>query len=259
MDEPALRVLRAGLPQPHRHGRTAVVLVALMLVSLMPPVSGDVTVARDDFGVLDAFADTLADRAAEGESLVALQGAQSSFALLDASKRSVQPGDALADAENVLEQVELRDTTPFEEDHPRPYEFLTDVATHPDAWPYNLWETLFSIDNLGLDNLLGFGINTYAVYVNFSSRNNGPSYESWDSGTFTGELLVGTDLVLFENYIDIDGDGTDDLSVALTLEGLTTLGEGFGIETSDNPIPGCLLYTSPSPRDATLSRMPSSA
>ena len=238
MDEPALRVLRAGLPQPHRHGRTAVVLVALMLVSLMPPVSGDVTVARDDFGVLDAFADTLADRAAEGESLVALQGAQSSFALLDASKRSVQPGDALADAENVLDQVELRDTTPFEEDHPRPYEFLTDVATHPDAWPYNLWETLFSIDNLGLDNLLGFGINTYAVYVNFSSRNNGPSYESWDSGTFTGELLVGTDLVLFENYIDIDGDGTDDLSVALTLEGLTTLGEGFGVETSDNPIPG---------------------
>ena len=238
MDEPALRLLRAGLRQPNRRGRTAVMLVLVMMVSLMPPVSGDVTVARDDFGVLDAFADTLADRAAEGESLVALQGAQSSFALLDASKRTVQSGDALADAENVLNQVELRDTAPFEEDHPRPYEFLTDVATHPDAWPYNLWETLFSIENLGLDNLLGIGINTYAVYVNFSSRNNGPSYEAWDQGTFTGELLVGTDLVLFENYIDIDGDGTDDLSVALTLEGLTTLGEGFGIETGNNPIPG---------------------
>ena len=238
MDEPALRLLRAGLRQPNRRGRTAVMLVAVMMLSLMPPVSGDVTVARDDFGVLDAFASTLADRAAEGESLVALQGAQSSFALLDASKRSVQSGDALADAENVLNQVELRDTSPFEEDHPRPYEFLTDVATHPDAWPYNLWETLFSIENLGLDNLLGIGINTYAVYVNFSSRNNGPSYEAWDQGTFTGEILVGTDLVLFENYIDIDGDGTDDLSVGLTLEGLTTLGEGFGIETSDNPIPG---------------------
>ena len=238
MDEPALRLLRAGLRQPNRRGRTAVMLVLVMMVSLMPPVSGDVTVARDDFGVLDAFADTLADRAAEGESLVALQGAQSSFALLDASKRTVQSGDALADAENVLNQVELRDTAPFEEDHPRPYEFLTDVATHPDAWPYNLWETLFSIENLGLDNLLGIGINTYAVYVNFSSRNNGPAYEAWDQGTFTGELLVGTDLVLFENYIDIDGDGTDDLSVALTLEGLTTLGEGFGIETGNNPIPG---------------------
>ena len=238
MDEPALRLLRVGLPQPNRRGRMAVLLVGIMLFSMMPPVSGDVTVARDDFGVLDAFASTLEDRAAEGESLVAIQGAQSAFALVDASKRPVQTGDALADAENVLNQVELRDTSPFEEDHPRPYEFLTDVATHPDAWPYNLWQTLFSVENLGLDNLLGIGINTYAVYVNFSSRNNGPSYEAWDQGTFTGELLVGTDLVLFENYIDIDGDGSDDLSVGLTLEGLTTLGEGFGIETGSNPIPG---------------------
>ena len=44
--------------------------------------------------------------------------------------------------------------------------------------------------------------------------------------------------MLFENYIDIDGDGSDDLSVALTLEGLTTLGEGFGIETGSTPVPG---------------------
>ncbi len=238
MEEPALRLLRVGLPQPNRRGRMAVLLVGLMMFSMMPPVSGDVTVARDDFGVLDAFAATLKDRADESESLVAVQGAQSAFALVDASKRPVQSGDALADAEDVLNQVELRDTSPFEEDHPRPYEFLTDVATHPDAWPYNLWQTLFSIENIGLDNLLGIGINTYAVYVNFSSRNNGPSYEAWDQGTFTGELLVGTDLVLFENYIDIDGDGSDDLSVALTLEGLTTLGEGFGIETGSNPVPG---------------------
>ncbi|MED6319650.1 MAG: hypothetical protein VX451_06110, partial [Candidatus Thermoplasmatota archaeon] len=238
MDEPSLRLLRVGLPQPNPRGRTAILLVAVMLLSMMQPVSGNVTVARDDFDVLDAFAATLEDRAAESESLVAIQGAQSAFALVDASKRPVQSGDALADSENALNQVELRDTSPFEEDHPRPYEFLTDVATHPDAWPYNLWQTLFSVENLGLDNILGIGINTYAVYVNFSSRNNGPSYEAWDQGTFTGELFVGTDLVLFENYIDVDGDGTDDLSVALTLEGLTTLGEGFGIETSDNPIPG---------------------
>ena len=212
-------------------------LVSVMLVSLMQPVSGNVAVAQDDFGVLDAFADTLADRAQEGESLVALQGAQSSFALLDASKREVRSGDALADAEGFLDQVELRDTSPMEVDHPRPYEFLTDVATHPDAWPYNLWETLFSVENLGLDNLLGVGINTYAIYVNFSSRNNGPSYEAWDSGTFTGELFVGTDFVLFENFVDIDGDGTDDISVALTLEGLTTQGEGWGIELGGGLIP----------------------
>ena len=217
MDEPALRVVRAGLPQSNNGKGLAFLLVSVMLFSLVQPVSADISVARDDFGVLEALAETLADRANTGEEVVAIQGSQSSFALLDASKRPIQSGDALADAENYLDQVELRDTSPMEEDHPRPYDFLTDVATHPDAWPYNLWETLFSVDALGLDNLLGFGINTYAVYVNFSSRNNGPSYEAWDSGTFTGELFVGTDFVLFENYIDIDGDGTDDLSVALTI------------------------------------------
>ena len=237
MDEPALRVVRAGLPQSHNGKGLAFLLVSVMLFSLMQPVSADISVARDDFGVLDALAETLADRANTGEEVVAIQGSQSSFALLDASKRPVQSGDALADAENYLDQVELRDTSPMEEDHPRPYEFLTDVATHPDAWPYNLWETLFSVDALGLDNLLGFGINTYAVYVNFSSRNNGPSYEAWDSGTFTGELFVGSDFVLFENFIDIDGDGTDDLSVGLTVEGLTTFGDGWGVEFGGGIIP----------------------
>ncbi|MEK9651006.1 MAG: hypothetical protein VW102_02285 [Poseidonia sp.] len=237
MDGSALRVVKAGLPQPRRRGRLAVMLVSVMLLSIMQPVSGNVAVARDDFGVLDALADTLADRAAESESLVALQGAQSSFALVEASKREVKAGDALADAESYLDQVELRDTSPLEVDHPRPYEFLIDVSTHPEAWPYNLWQTLFSVENLGLDNLLGIGINTYAIYVNFSSRNNGPAYEAWESGTFTGELLVGTNLVLFENYIDIDGDGADDLSVALTLEGLTTQGEGWGIELGGGLIP----------------------
>ena len=174
MDEPALRVVRPGLAQPKPRAKLAILLVSVMLLSLMQPVSGNVAVARDDFGVLEAFAATLADRAAESESLVAIQGAESSFALVDASKREVRAGDALADSESTLEQVELRDTSPLELDHPRPYEFLIDVSTHPDAWPYNLWETLFSVESLGLDNLLGIGINTYAIYVNFSSRNNGP-------------------------------------------------------------------------------------
>ena len=41
---------------------------------------------------------------------------------------------------------------------------------------------------------------------------------------------------------------------------LALLGEnGAGKSTLMNIVYGCLLYTSPSPRDATLSRMPSSA
>ena len=35
--------------------------------------------------------------------------------------------------------------------------------------------------------------------------------------------------------------------------------EGTVTNQTNTPISGCLLYTSPSPRDATLSRMPSSA
>ena len=195
MGKDAMRVVRRGLTPQQPQRTLPVVLVCIMLAALMQPASADLSVSRDDFGVLDELATTLEDRADAGEALVALQGAESSFAMLDAAKRSVTTGDALADAEGYLDNVELRDTTPMEEEHPRPYVFLTDVATHPDAWPYNLWETLFSVESLGLDNLLGFGINTYAVYVNFTARNNGPSYEAWDSGTFTGELLVGTDLV----------------------------------------------------------------
>lgn len=237
MGQDAVRVVRRGLAPQRQQRILPLFLVCIMLAALLQPASADLSVSRDDFGVLDELATTLEERADSDEALVALQGAESSFALLDAAKRPVTTGDALADAEGYLDNVELRDTTPMEENHPRPYIFLTDVATHPDAWPYNLWETLFSVDALGLDNLLGFGINTYAVYVNFTARNNGPSYEAWDSGTFTGELLVGTDLVLFENYIDIDGDNTDDISVALTIEGITTQGEGWGIETGDGIIP----------------------
>ena len=47
----------------------------------------------------------------------------------------------------------------------------------------------------------------------------------------------------------------------LTTLGGDTLGAGeeFQFLDADEAIPDCLLYTSPSPRDATLSRMPSSA
>ena len=38
-----------------------------------------------------------------------------------------------------------------------------------------------------------------------------------------------------------------------------TVSPPFGLDGSEMSVKGCLLYTSPSPRDATLSRMPSSA
>ena len=59
-------------------------------------------------------------------------------------------------------------------------------------------------------------------------------------------VRVITEAQLLANASDIEGD-------ALTVTGLT-INTGNGT-LNDN----CLLYTSPSPRDATLSRMPSSA
>ena len=111
-----------------------------------------------------------------------------------------------------------------------------DTSTQPEGWPNNLVQTLFSLESWDITDPLAVGINTYALYINFSSRNNGPQYEAWEYGTFTGELFVGTDLVLFENYIDIDGDSVDDVSISLTVLGLLTLNEGFGFEPPLNPL-----------------------
>lgn len=237
MDERKPRLLVKGLTKKSDHRGLSIFLVCLFLAAIAHPASADLSVKRDDFGVLDALAETLEKRKNSGESVVAVNGATQALALVDSNARIVQSGDAIVDAQEFLNGMELRQTTPLVEQHPRPYQFLLDSSTQPDGLPANLWQTLFSVENFGISNLLGFGLNTYVVYMNFSSRNNGPTYEAWDYGTFTGELLVGTDLVLFENYIDVDGDTVDDVSVALTLNGLSTFGEGWGVEFSDGIVP----------------------
>ncbi|MEJ6563413.1 MAG: hypothetical protein QNL85_06890 [Euryarchaeota archaeon] len=237
MDEVAVRVVRAGLPQKRDPRRMALFLVVLMFASIATPAEADLSVSRDDFGVLDALEDTLNSRTQSGEDEIATQEALEALNAVDLNARPMGENDALSEASAYLDNVTLRDSTPFEVDHPRPYEFLIDTSTQPEGWPYNLFETLFSVNSLGLSNPLGVGINTYAIYVNFSSRNDGPSFEAWQNGTFTGELIVGTDLVLFNNYIDIDGDGGDDLSVGLTIQGLVTQNDGFGFEFGDCGVP----------------------
>ena len=57
-----------------------------------------------------------------------------------------------------------------------------------------------------------------------------------------------------EPELDLDGDGV----VQPLTDGLILMRSLFGF-SGEALISGCLLYTSPSPRDATLSRMPSSA
>ena len=83
------------------------------------------------------------------------------------------------------------------------------------------------------------------IYANLMNETSGDewsfSWEIYGPCGNTGDITL---------EIDLDGDGTDE-SV-----------DGFEFDQPPSLDPGnydCLLYTSPSPRDATLSRMPSSA
>ena len=73
--------------------------------------------------------------------------------------------------------------------------------------------------------------------------------------TSPAELKLGVDCVIADiNQADF---GRKELDIAETeMPGLMALREKYG---SEKPLKGCLLYTSPSPRDRQKSRMPSSA
>ena len=234
MVEEAIRLIRPGLHQPKR-GRLAVLLIAVLLIPIFQPVQADISVERDDFGLMEKLSDLMELQEASDDAVIAAGSSTSSLALVDAAKRESREGDPLNDSTEYLTQSQLRDTTPLEPDHPRPYEVLLDTNTQPDGWPNNLVQTLFSLESFSITDPLAVGVNTYALYINFSSRDNGPQYENWEYGTFTGELFVNNNLVLFENYIDIDGDSVDDVSISLTVLGLLTLNEGFGFEPPLDP------------------------
>ena len=60
--------------------------------------------------------------------------------------------------------------------------------------------------------------------------------------------------------VAISNDGGLFVNFGYFLGSNTYLGDKYGkLDSNGNLVWGCLLYTSPSPRDATLSRMPSSA
>ncbi|MDP6233148.1 MAG: hypothetical protein QF839_03115, partial [Candidatus Poseidoniaceae archaeon] len=246
MQQDAARLLHPGVrPSQVQRRAPAVVLLLLFLVPIAQPVT-TAEIASDDFGILDALDELLEDRSVSSSDLIAESIASTTLASVDAAARDVRQGDAIIEAERFLDGLEVRDTSPFEPDHPRAYEFLLDAENHSGAGlPDNLFQTLFSVENWEVTDPLAIGINTYAIYLNFSSKNNGPSYESWTSGTFTGDIQVGADLNLFDNYIDIDGDGGEDIIVELTVQGLLQRGQGWDITTSGGtgPLPGLIPET----------------
>ena len=228
-------MLHRGVGKPLGGQRLAIFLVLVMMTPLLQPVNAEVGVVRDDFGVLEAMANALENQHDSGEDSIAKSSAEAILDALDSRGRLIGDGDALLATDGVLGDISMRETAPLEADHPRPYEYLIDPNTHPEDWPNDLVETLFSLPTLS--DPLAIGVNTYSLYVNYSARNNGPQYESWTYGTFTGDILSFSDVSLFENPIDLDGDGTDDVAVGLSLLGLGNQGEGWDIVMTDDFIP----------------------
>ena len=238
METSAPRLLHRGVrPLPGGRRAPAVLLLLLFLLPVAQPVT-TAEVAADDFGILDALDDLLEERSESSADLLAESTATEVLSAVDAAARPVGPGDAITEAGGFLDGVQVRDASPMEVDHPRAYEFLLDPVNHSGAGlPDNLFQTLFSLENWQLTDPLAFGINTYAIYLNFTTRNDGPSYESWTSGTFTGDLIVGGTIDLFDNEIDIDGDEEPDVLVELTVQGIVERGQGWDIVLSDGLIP----------------------
>ena len=228
MSDSGVRLLHRGVPQPLDSSKVAIMLVIVMLLPIFNPVSADESVGRDDFGVLEAMANALADERDSGEDDVARNSAEGVLSALEARGREIGDGDALLATDGVIGDITMRDTEPLEPSHPRPYVYLTDPDSHPEGWPNNLLDTLFELPP-SFNDPLAFGANTYSLYVNYTARNNGPQYEAWDYGTFTGDVFSFGETGLFENAIDLDGDGANDVSVGLSILGLGTRGEGWDV------------------------------
>ena len=229
MSDSSVRVLHRGVPQPLDSRRVAVALVIVMLLPIFTPVSANESVGRDDFGILAAMANALAEQRDSGEDELAHNSAEGILSALEARGREIGDGDALLATDGVLGDISMRQTDPLTPSHPRPYVYLTDQTSHPDGWPNNLLDTLFELPP-SFNDPLAFGANTYSLYVNYTARNSGPQYEAWDYGTFTGDIFSFQGAGLFENAIDIDGDGASDVAVGLSVLGIGQQGEGWDVE-----------------------------
>ncbi|MBI19729.1 MAG: hypothetical protein CMB73_04055 [Euryarchaeota archaeon] len=231
MGEGKPRLVYASYSHQRNNSKIAVIMLLCLICPVFQPVSADAGLSSTDFGILDAMSDIYEIQQSSNSNEEAIEQANLKLSQVDAAARVVEAGDAIVDSANYLEDVSLRDTSPFEANHPIPYYYLTDPNTQPEGWPANLVNTLFSLEEWEITDPLAIGINTYALYLNFTTKNGGFSYESWDKGTFTGDLDLSGEFNLAENRVDIDGDGIDDVAVALTLQSLGERGQGWDIVT----------------------------
>ena len=243
MTAPNVRLVVAG--QRPLRGRTRQVALLFTIILLIPVVipvgmaASTLQVASDDFGVLAALDSALQQRAGDADSPEIEVMAMANMSDVAANMRQINSNDPLSDVDEGRTKVSMRNTTAPAPDHPRPYQLLMDTETQPPGFPDNLIDTLFELPD-DFDDPLAIGLNSYVLYLNYTSRFSGPQYEAWDYGSFTGDIIAfGDDFRPFENSMDIDGDGADDIVVSITVEGFTLDGQGetWDIETSNDLLP----------------------
>ena len=83
MVEEAIRLIRPGLHQPKR-GRLAVLLIAVLLIPIFQPVQADISVERDDFGLMEKLSDLMEVQEASDDAVIAAGSSTSSLALVEA-------------------------------------------------------------------------------------------------------------------------------------------------------------------------------
>ena len=143
---------------------------------------------------------------------------------------------------------------------------IIETSDSPGVYSYR-WKYLYTID---ADNILKFVTTEFIPVLTNSlvqSAANSGSVDTvvienagsgYNNGVFTNDPIRGDYTV---------NGGTQAACTVTIVSGsisavtITTAGSGYSFASIDvSLIPNiCLLYTSPSPRDATLSRMPSSA
>ena len=99
----------------------------------------------------------------------------------------------------------------------------------------------------------GFDIGSSSIH------STGATFGTFSVGIFTATVLKSTGIATFQNRIE--GPGNFRVKESTGYVGINTLlpQNNLDVRGGVHIGGGCLLYTSPSPRDATLSRMPSSA
>ena len=129
--------------------------------------------------------------------------------------------------DGVIGDITMRETEPLTPSHPRPYVYLTDPIHILRMAEQFARHTIRVTTRIQRPACIWGNILAVREYT---ARNNGPQYEAWDYGTFTGDVLSFGDTGLFENAIDLDGDGGNDVVVGLSILGLGVRGEGWDVE-----------------------------